>query len=622
MTVDPDDLFASFGDQLSGPGPAPSGPGSDRVGQAVVNCPGCGEERWYGHGACTSCGTPGPAVLETSSTGLEWLVTDPVADAAVDPSARHDPLAPLGATVARADPQEGRWARDPVLWARERLGVQLWSKQRELLESLRDRHQTAVYTAHNIGKSFSAAVAALWWIDTHRVGEAFVVTTAPSSAQVRAILWREIGRHHGRAQLQGRVNLTSEWYIGQELVAMGRKPPDYKEDAFQGIHARYVLVIFDEATGVPRILWDAASTLTSNDESRFLAIGNPDDRHTAFGDACLDPDLAQDWNRIQISAYDTPNFTGEAVTEHVAASLVTRRWAEQRKRLWGERSSIYQSKVLGMFPEDTDDGVVPYTWAQACRVLELPESEPVCAGLDVAGTGQDRTVLRERRGVRAGRERVWQEESDTVALATDVARSLREWGVKRIVVDAEGVGHGMVSELQRLSTRHRADPLVALHDAEVVAFRAAAHPTTTADGIKFLNARAQLYWHARELSRLQLWDLSEVTDDDVLAELCAPRYEVVPASGKIKVEAKKEVKKRLGVSPDRSEALLLSYWDVHGEARLPVSAKVLTTTTYTGAERSRVTRPGEPGTPVQRDPAEVERERELVRELVLSRPLS
>lgn len=619
MPVDPGDLFDSFRDQLSGSGAAAAAPGPERVGQLVVVCAGCGRERWYGYGPCSMCGAAGPVVEPggiVEVDPLRWLITDPVSDAVTDPEARHDPLQPFEATVSRANPRQSAWALDPTLWARERLGVTLWSKQRELLLSLRDHHQTAVYTAHNIGKSFSAAVAALWWIDTHRIGEAFVVTTAPSSAQVRAILWREIGRHHARAELQGRVNLTSEWYVGSELVAMGRKPPDYKDDAFQGIHARYVLVIFDEATGVPRVLWDAASTLTSNDESRFLAIGNPDDRHTAFGDACLDPDLAQDWNRIQIAAKDTPNFTGEPVIEHVAASLVTPRWAEQRARLWGVTSSIYQSKVEGRFPEDSDDGAVPFSWAQACRALELVDEEPVCAGLDVAGTGQDRTVLRERRGRRAGRERVWQEESDTVALATDIAISLREWGARRIVVDAEGVGHGMVSELKRTSTKHRARATEAQHDAEVVAFRAAGKPTSKPDGLQFLNLRAQLYWHARELSRLRLWDLGAVTDDDVLAELCAPRYEI--ENGKVKIEKKKDLKKRLGVSPDRAEALMLAFWEAHGEATLPLTARVLTTTSIQ-PDPVVLSRPGPPGVPREVDPEEAERERRLVQELLLHR---
>jgi hypothetical protein len=81
-------------------------------------------------------------------------------------------------------------------------------------------------------------------------GEAFVVTTAPTTAQVEAILWRYIGAAHRRAELPGRVTLDAKWHIGQQLVGDCRKPADYDQAAFQGIHARYVLVIIDEADGV------------------------------------------------------------------------------------------------------------------------------------------------------------------------------------------------------------------------------------------------------------------------------------------------------------------------------------------------------------------------------------
>jgi hypothetical protein len=54
--------------------------------------------------------------------------------------------------------------------------------------------------------------------------------------------------------LPGRHSLDAKWYIGNELVAYGRKPADYDPAAFQGIHARYVLVIIDEAGGVPKAI--------------------------------------------------------------------------------------------------------------------------------------------------------------------------------------------------------------------------------------------------------------------------------------------------------------------------------------------------------------------------------
>lgn len=130
-------------------------------------------------------------------------------------------------------------------------------------------------SCHGSGKSFRAARIAAWWLSTHAPGEAFVVTTAPTYKQVHAVLWREIGRAHRLADLPGRITLEDEWYIGQELVGFGRKPADYDPSAFQGIHARYVLVIIDEAGGVPKAIFDAVDSLATNIHARVLAIGNP-----------------------------------------------------------------------------------------------------------------------------------------------------------------------------------------------------------------------------------------------------------------------------------------------------------------------------------------------------------
>ena len=88
-----------------------------------------------------------------------------------------------------------------------------------------------------------------------------ITLTDAQKAQVKAILWRYIGGAHRTANLPGRVTLDAKWYIGQELVAYGRKPADYDQAAFQGIHARYVLVIIDEAGGVPKSIFDAVDAL-------------------------------------------------------------------------------------------------------------------------------------------------------------------------------------------------------------------------------------------------------------------------------------------------------------------------------------------------------------------------
>jgi hypothetical protein len=455
-----------------------------------------------------------------------------------------------------AFPPTEKWVKDPALWAVERAKMPLWSKQVEILESVRDNPNTAVHSCHNVGKSFSAAMCVCWWLDCHPPGTAFVVTTAPTGPQVKAILWREINSIHSAAKLPGRVNLT-EWYFGNELVAYGRKPSEHNPTAFQGIHAIYVLVILDEACGIPEVLWDAASSLTSNDHSRNLAIGNPDDPHSTFRRRCDDPA----WNTIHIGYEHTPNFTGESVTDKAKQSLISARWVQEKAKQWGETSAIYTSKVKGLFPVDSENGVVPYSWASSLRLVGL--ENPVLGirqgGLDV-GAGGDRTVLYPRIGAHPGEPRVIRKD-DPMETVGDVVVWINELELQRVVVDVIGVGWGVYGRLRELSKLR--DPK-GTHGAEIVPFNASERANQPK---RFLNRRAELWWEVgRELTRKKLWDLSTITDD-CLAELTAPEYEIVDSSGKIKVESKDDIRARLGRSPDLADALLMAFDETRTVAR-------------------------------------------------------
>ncbi|MFJ8345032.1 LAGLIDADG family homing endonuclease [Streptomyces sp. NPDC094153] len=143
------------------------------------------------------------------------------------------------------------YAKNPAAWASDKLGEHFWSKQVQIAESVRDNRLTAVQSCHGTGKSFTVSRLTAWWLDIHPPGEARVVTTAPTGDQVKAILWSEINGAFAKAQARGnpfigRVNET-EWKLDKRLLAFGRKPSDYNPHAFQGIHAKYVLVILDEA---------------------------------------------------------------------------------------------------------------------------------------------------------------------------------------------------------------------------------------------------------------------------------------------------------------------------------------------------------------------------------------
>jgi len=443
-----------------------------------------------------------------------------------------------------------KYGAHPVRWVEERLNQTVWSKQREILNAVRDHRRTAVRSGHGVGKSWTAALIACWWLDTHPPGEAFVVSTAPTFSQVRAILWRYIRKHHRAGQLAGRVNQT-EWLIDDELVGYGRKPADTDADGFQGIHARYVLVILDEACGIPEQLWTAADALTTGPDCRIIAIGNPDNAASHFRRVCIP---GSGWHQLSISAFDSPNLTGEDVPQDMAAALVGREWVEEKGREWGTENPVYRSKVLGEFSEDAPNKVVRGSDIAKCRApLEKPLAAdklvPVELGVDVGGGG-DETVIRERRGARAGRE--WRAHTDRPEkIAPLVLQALTESGATAVKVDSIGIGFGVIGELRNLASQGK-------HKAQIVAVNVS---EKSSQPDKFKNLRAEIWWEiGRGLSERQGWDLSEMANaDTTVAQMLEPLWEV-DAQGRIFVEPKDEIRKRLGRSPDNADALLLAYF--------------------------------------------------------------
>lgn len=444
-----------------------------------------------------------------------------------------------------------RWSQDPASWVSDRLGQIVWTKQREIMESVRDNRKTAVRSCHSSGKSHVASLIVAWWLDAHPPGEAFVVTTAPTFSQVRAILWRYIRRIHKTAGLPGRVNQT-EWLLDDELVAFGRKPADTDEAAFVGIHAPYVLVVLDEACGVPESLWIGAEAITTGPWCRILAIGNPDNSATQFFKVSQP---GSGWNPIRISAYDTPNFTDEKVPEVVAASLISREWAAEKEMEWGRDNALFRSKVEGEFTVDAADTVVRASDVATCRIdpeakYSPAELSPVELGVDVGG-GLDETVIRERSGILAGRE--WRIRSDRPEkIAPLILRALRESGATKVKIDSIGVGFGVIGELRNSAKRGE-------HTAQIIGVNVS---NAARDKKKFINLRAEMWWNlGRELSAQGGWDLSRMENADLTcAELLEPRWDLDTA-GRIRIESKDEIRKRLGGrSTDHADSLLLAYF--------------------------------------------------------------
>lgn len=445
---------------------------------------------------------------------------------------------------------------DPVAWIRQ--AEFAWSVQRRVAESVEAVRYTAVPSAHDTGKSFIASRLACWWLDVHEPEECFVVTTAPTWQQVHAILWREMRQAKSKRNLRGRTTLDARWYIGgsragdedEQLVAFGRKPADYDQAAFQGIHAKYVLVIIDEASGIPKLLYDAVDSLATNRFARVLAIGNPDDPASEFANICRP---GSGWNVIPVSAFDTPAFTGEEVPSYLLDLLVSEEWVEERKKRWGEASPTYQSKVLGLFPDIGEDTLIPPKLIREAEARDLSGVRtPVQEGWDIARYGSDKTVGYRNSGgmLRLIHESEKQSTMKTAGrIKASVAPTL---GRVRAIVDADGLGGGVVDRLREERVRN-------------------VHPfhggRAAIDAARFVNRRSEVYWMFREAMEEGLIDLAEQgEEDDLKAQLGAIKW-AVDSKGRIEVETKKAMKKRGLPSPDYADAAV--YATVQGTLELP-----------------------------------------------------
>jgi hypothetical protein len=451
----------------------------------------------------------------------------------------------------------------------------LWSKQKEILNSLVNNRKTGVRSCHDSGKSFTASIATSFWLDTHPLGQARVITTAPTYDQVKGILWVEINQLRAQAPphtLPGKTNQT-EWWIGSYLAAMGRKPSDYNPAAFQGMHARFMLIIIDEASGVTPALFNAAETLATNEHARILAIGNPDDPQSMFAEINANPEKFG-YHIIKIAAWDTPNFTGEAqqLPPLVRESLLHPLWVEERKQAWGEDNPFYISKVEAEFPEIDQQSIIkhhdlimariprserdlshtPHKLTQRDEQIINATAQQPTLGVDVAGSESgDETIARLILPPNLPTAEFRFRSSDPEKVADFIYTTILATNPKQVAIDAIGVGFGIIG-LVRALLRARIEEQPELPEIKVNALNSA----QSANSPKIYgNTRAELWWETRLMFQNGLIDTSQAEDRDNLeAQLVIPRYYI--RKGRIWVEDKNEIRQRIGRSPDNADAFL------------------------------------------------------------------
>jgi hypothetical protein len=243
---------------------------------------------------------------------------------------------------------------------------------------------------------------------------------------------------------------------------------------------------------------------------------------------------------MHVSALDSPAVTGEKVPPEVASRLTGPEWIEDKAASWGEDSPLYQVRVLGNFPDNVEDAVIPLSVVEAAQQRDLPPDpakDRVVIGCDVARYGSDETVIAERVGqrVRIVERYVGKPTTHTAGRVAHYA-SRHPRHMTRIVVDDSGVGGGVTDQLR-------------VEGWNVTAFNAGAEAQRPG---KFPNRRSELWFQGAAL----LTDIDLDPDDQLAADLTAPRYGYDLKLRRV-VEKKDETKRTLGRSPDRADAVLL-----------------------------------------------------------------
>ena len=446
----------------------------------------------------------------------------------------------------------------PVEFAGDVLGVELWAKQRELLSALPAHHRVAVKSGNGLGKGFSAAVAVLWFLYTH--DPAIVLSTAPTFRQVRYILWRQIHSLYRRAPetLGGRL-LDTRWELDDDRYALGLSVDG--PDQFQGFHSPNMLIVVDEAEGVSDNIYEAIEAVMTSADPRLLLIGNPTTTSGMFRRSFHEE--RQIYHCITISALESPNLKGDGV---VFPGLVTPRWVEERRQIWGEDNPLYRARVLGEFPDQTEDALIRLSHVEDAverwRLLQMEQAQgsatpspvegdmegEVVLAVDVARYGSDHSVILRRQGRRVDEIRTFNG-LDTMQLAGWVAAAIREFQPRRTCIDEVGVGAGVVDRLREQGYGVRGINVAQSARQKDV----------------FANLRAEGYWRLREL--FAAGEIAIPPDQQLVGELVSLRYHH-DSRGRVLLERKEDMRKRGVPSPDRADALMLAFLDPPSRPRV------------------------------------------------------
>jgi len=460
------------------------------------------------------------------------------------------------------------YRRDPSFFCEHALGHLTWSKQREILQSVRDNEKTAVRSSHGVSKTFSAAELVVWFLNCFDNSK--VITTAPTFTQIKMLLWSEINAIYARSRfvLEGECLMTEIKSDDADHYAIGFSTD--KPARAEGWHAPAILFIFDEGKGIPQWLWDAVRGTMTGGFCRWLVISTTDGIQVGEQYWKIFQGDKSDWNRIHISAFDSPYVTGEKFrgidipdlvrpdrfkrtwTDPAAISIqiATPKYIADSKKDWGDDSVLYQTKVLGEIVDAGADSIIKLSQVnQMFANWDNPAFNGDGAeegGIDVARGGTDDTTFTYRKGLKIVKRKIIASsqlpDKEKLVFLADEAETFFEYNKKmRIKIDDTGVGGGLTDIMQS-----RKYNIVPVNFGE-----------TASEPDKYPNIASEMWFEVGKI----IHEIACPKNDRLMTELVNRKSKGLDKKGRRVVESKDDYKARGFRSPDDADSFLLAFYN-------------------------------------------------------------
>jgi phage terminase large subunit len=302
-------------------------------------------------------------------------------------------------------------------------------------------------------------------------------------------------------------------------------------DTLAGLHADYLMFVLDESGGIPdAVMASAEAGLATGKECKLIQAGNPTHLEGPLYRACTSERHL--WYVVEITGDpDDPD----------RAPRISKQWAREQIEKYGRDNPWVLVNVFGKFPPASINTLLGVDEVRVAMKRHLRSDQYDFSqkrlGIDVARFGDDSTMIFPRQGLAAFRP-VEMKAARTNDVAARVAKAKESWGPEMIFVDATG-GYGGGVEDSLLQAGIGSVP---------VSFAGKSIDP------RYYNKRSEMWFLMAEWVKR---GAALPNDPELLRELTTPTYTF--HHGRFRLEEKDHIKQRLGYSPDRADALALTF---------------------------------------------------------------